>query len=122
MGASREVFRRQAANAWVLIANHYVIEEVEHNVSKLAPAAQMNWPDLKAKLSVGENVLTAPNPVVFQAGKDRPILFSSLAYADVLLTWDVADFMDILGHSFYSLQILKPGDFLHRQRALGKLQ
>ena len=36
-----------------------------------------------------DDVLTIDRPVVFDVGKDRPILFSALAWADVLLTLEV---------------------------------
>jgi len=39
-----------------------------------------------------DDVLTLDRPAVFHAGKDRPILFSALAWADVLLTLDRGDF------------------------------
>jgi len=55
-------------------------------------------------------------------GKDRPILFSALAWADVLLTLDKGDFGALLGGSFYDLLILKPGDFLQQERANGRLK
>ena len=55
---------------------------------------------------------------VFPAGKDRPILFSALAWA-VLLTLDRNDFGELLGTTFYGLLVLKPGTFLERVRAAG---
>jgi hypothetical protein len=39
----------------------------------------------------------------------RPILFSALATADVLLTLDRADFGRLLGAQFYGLAIMTPG-------------
>jgi hypothetical protein len=39
----------------------------------------------------------------------------------VLLTLDRREFTDLLGTSFYGLAILKPGDFLQRERAAGRL-
>jgi len=60
-------------------------------------------------------------PVVFAASKDRPILFTALAWSDVLLTLDKADFADVLGRRFYGLAVLPPYGFLERERAAGRL-
>ena len=49
------------------------------------------------------------------------VLFNALAWADVLLTRDTGDFGEILGGSFYELQVLTPGDFLQRERLAGRL-
>ena len=58
---------------------------------------------------------------MFAPARDRPILFTASAWAEVLLTLDRRDFTDLLGTSFYGLAILKPGDFLQRERAAGRL-
>jgi hypothetical protein len=59
-------------------------------------------------------------PVLF--AKDRPVLFTAAAWADVLLTLDTADFIALLGNSFYALHVLTPGMFLEWQRATGMLR
>ena len=46
--------------------------------------------------------------MIFAASKDRPISFSALAWAEVLLTLDKADFSDLLGGAFYGLTVLLP--------------
>ena len=66
-------------------------------------------------------MLTFEWPTVFAPARDRPILFTAAAWADVLLTLDRRDFADLLGTSFYGLAILKPGDFLQRERTAGRL-
>jgi hypothetical protein len=53
--------------------------------------------------------------------KDRPILFTAAAWSDVLLTLDRRDFGELLGGQFYGLPIMKPGDFLKRERTAGRL-
>jgi hypothetical protein len=68
-------------------------------------------------LLVLHDVLTLDRPVIFQAGKDRPILFGALAWSDVLLTLDRSDFSGLLGGEFYGLNVLKPGTFLRHQHA-----
>jgi hypothetical protein len=67
-------------------------------------------------------VVTFEWATVFAACKDRPILFTAAAWADVLLTLDRHDFADLLGGTFYGLEILKPGDFLKREREAGRLR
>jgi hypothetical protein len=57
-------------------------------------------------------VWTLGRPAVFPVTKDRPILFSALAWADVLLTLDRNDFAELLGSEFYGLAVLKPGSVL----------
>jgi hypothetical protein len=68
-----------------------------------------------------DDVLLLDLPVVFPAGKDRPILFSALAWADILLTHDHGDFAGLMEKPFYSLIVMKPGVFLERERAAGRL-
>jgi hypothetical protein len=68
-----------------------------------------------------DDIVTVDKPAVFAPAKDRPILFSAFAWADVLLTLDRNDFETLLGKAFYDLEILKPGDFLIRERAAGRL-
>lgn len=120
-GASREIFHRASANRWVLIATPYVIEEVIRNLPTLPPAATAEWARLRPALFLMDDVLTLNRPAVFEPAKDRPILFSALAWADALLTLDRGDFGQLLGTTFYGLAILKPGAFLARERSAGRL-
>ena len=60
-------------------------------------------------------------PVIFEASKDKPVLFSALACADVLLTLDRRDFRDLLGHTIYGLRVSTPGEFLRIERESGRL-
>lgn len=120
-GASREVFRLAPGQNWPLVATPYVIQEVLTNIGGLGPAAAAEWAKLRKSLLIFDDILTVDRPVVFSPAKDRPILFSALAWADVLLTLDRADFMALLGQIFYGLPILKPGDFLQRERTAGTL-
>jgi hypothetical protein len=120
-GASHEVFRQARVHGWVLIVTPYVIGEVLNNLADFPPAATIQWAGLRADLLVLDDVLTLDRPAVFAAGKDRPILFSALAWADVLLTRDIGDFGDILGGTFYELLVLTPGGFLQRERLTGRL-
>lgn len=80
-----------------------------------------SWENLSPSLCLVEDSLVMDWPVVFSPAKDRPILFTALAYADVILTLDQRDFGPLLGIGFYGLPIMKPGDFLIRLRGEGKL-
>jgi hypothetical protein len=120
-GASREIFRQATSQGWSLIATPYVVEEVITNLPELTPNAGAYWEELRQSLILLEDVLTLDRPAVFSPAKDRPILFSALAWADILLTLDRADFADLLGRTFYDLAVLKPGDFLQRERTAGRL-
>ena len=50
------------------------------------------------------------------------MLFSALAWADALITLDRGDFTTLLGTSFYGLAVLRPGQWLERERAAGRLR
>jgi hypothetical protein len=50
-----------------------------------------------------DDVLTLDLAAVFPVHKDRPILFSALAWAEVLLTLDEADFGGFMDNPFYGL-------------------
>lgn len=101
-GASREIFRRTIDFGWTLLATPYVIEEVLANLANLPAAATADWAKLRPCLTVMDDVLTLDRVAVFGPAKDRPILFSALAWADVLLTLDRGDFGEFLGgHLFW---------------------
>jgi hypothetical protein len=69
-----------------------------------------------------DDVVSLDRPAIFAASKDRPILFTALAWTQVLLTLDKADFADLLDHTFYGLWVLLPYDFLQRERAANRLK
>jgi predicted nucleic acid-binding protein len=121
-GASREIFRLASPNQWTLIATPYVVEEVRRNLFHFTASASTDWARLRGELLMMEDVFTVDRPAVFAPAKDRPILFSALAWSDVLLTLDRGDFETLLGSEFYGLAILTPGSFLTRERAAGRLK
>ena len=121
-GASREIFRLASVNEWVLLATPYVSEEVMRNLPDLSALASGEWVRLRQDLVLMDDVLTLAWPTVFPVPKDRPVLFSALAWADALLTHDRGDFSALLGSEFYGLAVLTPGAFLHRERAAGRLK
>lgn len=120
-GASRCIFEKAAVNGWVLITTPYALEEVLRHLADFPAVASAAWASLRPALLVMDDVVTMPQPAVFPVTKDKPILFGALAWADVLLTLDHGDFATLLGTSFYGMEILKPGAFLERQRAAGRL-
>lgn len=120
-GASRELFHLAPRNGWTLVATPYVIEEVLRNLPALALAASSDWVRMRADLLIEDDIVTIDRGTVFATAKDRPILFSALAWADVLLTLDRGDF-EPLGGEFYGLAILTPGSFLQRERTAGRLK
>ena len=120
-GAWREIFRLALYNPWTLIATPYVLEEVNRNLPVLPTSAESDWLALRSQLVLRDDVVTLHQIAIYPVTKDRPILFSALAWADVLLTLDRKDFAGLLGNEFYGLSILTPGTFLERERALGRL-
>ena len=122
-GGSHAVCDLAAGQGWRLLTSNYVMHEVEKNVRLRLPAsAQGEWERLKPLLEVTADVVTFDWPVVFPAAKDRPVLFTAAATADVLLTLDRADFGPVMAAGFYGLAMLRPGDFLRRERAAGRLR
>jgi len=120
-GASRAIIDAASAQGWSLLTSSYVLAEVEANLAALPAGSSDSWSRIRAKLEAVPDVLTFEWPAVFAPARDRPILFTAAAWAEVLLTLDRRDFADLLGTSFYGLAILKPGDFLQRERAAGRL-
>ncbi len=121
-GALREIFRGASANGWSLLATPSTLEDVFRNLPKFPPIASAEWARLRLALMIMDDVLTLDRPAVFQPEKDRPVLFSALAWADVLLTLDRGDFGGMMDKPFYGLLVLKPGVFLMRERAAGRLR
>jgi hypothetical protein len=99
-----------------------VLEEALCNLPDFPPLASAEWASLRPALLIMDDVLTLDRPAVFPAGKDRPIPFSALAWADVLLTLDRGDFGELLGKTFYGMPVFKPGMFLEQERAAGRLK
>ena len=79
------------------------------------------WVSLRAKTTVEDDELTIDWPIVFAASKDKPVLFSALACADVLLTLDRRNFCEPLGQTTCGLRVLTPGEFLRIVRVGGRL-
>ena len=121
-GASREVFNHAVSQGWRLFVSPWVLREVRDNLANKPPEAARAWVSLRAEATVENDELTFDWPIVFEASKDKPILFSALACADMLLTLDRRDFRDLLGQTIYGLRVLTPGEFLRAEREAGRLR
>jgi hypothetical protein len=120
-GASRAIFDLAPRNGWTLMASAYVVAEVTVNLPRLGGAAPGEWPQLRSQLLVVRDVWTFDRPAIFGPAKDRPVLFTAAAWAQVLLTLDRGDFGAVMGGQFYGLEVLAPGDFLERERSARRL-
>ena len=120
-GASRALFDGANGHDWKLLTSPWVLEEVLRNLSKLPPSATSEWWRLRPQLTVVDDIVSTGRPVIFAASKDRPVLFTALAWSEVLVTLDKKDFAELLGGTFYGLHVLLPYDFLQRERSGGRL-
>ena len=121
-GSSRALFTFAPRQGWTLMASPYALNEVVKNLHAFPASATVEWLRLKSLLALVDDVVSLDRPAIFTAGKDRSILFTALAYAQVLLTHDRADFGDLLNRDFYGLTVLLPSDFLERERSAGRLK
>ena len=100
----------------------YVDAEVTRNLPRLPAQTAQAWAQIRPLLVPVRDVWTMDRPAVFGPAKDRPVLFTAAAWAEVLLTLDRGDFGAFMGTGFYGLQVLAPGDFLERERTAGRLR
>ena len=121
LGSSRALFQYAPAQGWELMASPWVVGEVTRNLVKFPTVATGDWLRLRRQLVIVDDVVSLDRALVFPVSKDRPVLLSALAAAQVLLTLDREDFMGVLGAQCYGLPILLPYDFLERERAAGRL-
>ena len=112
--ASRRILDIHKDEGGALLASGYVMGEVRANIGSLGKQAVTDWRRLESDLCLVRDQYVVDWPVVFAPAKDRPVLFTALAFADALLTLDKRDFGPLMGTGFYSLEIMKPGDFLKR--------
>jgi predicted nucleic acid-binding protein len=121
-GASRALFALAEKQQWHLLASPWVVEEVVRNLAKFPAAATEQWLLLREQLALVEDVVSLDRILIFPICKDRPVLVTALAAADVLLTLDRDDFVGVLGAHCYWLPILVPADFLRRERECARLK
>ena len=115
-GASRQVFDLAARQSWRLLVSPWVLREVRDNLANKRPGTVHAWVALCGQATVEDDELAFAWPIMFESAKDKPVLFSALACADVLLTLDRRDFRDLLGQTVYGLRVLTPGEFLRLER------
>jgi predicted nucleic acid-binding protein len=120
-GASSAIIEISAEQGWKLLASPWVRDEVEKNLAKFPFVTTAAWVGIRSKISLVDDVVSINRPLVFSATKDRPVLITALAWADVLLTLDRQDFIKVLGSSCYGMPILLPVEFLIRERNQGRL-
>lgn len=120
-GASRAIFHLAPITGWALVASPYAISEVSRNLPKFPRSATAIWAGLRPQITLVDDVMALSLPSVFPVSKDRPILFSALAWSQVLLTLDREDFVGLLGGQFYGLRIRLPYEFLEEERTAGRL-
>jgi len=120
-GASRAVFSLASAQGWKLLTSPWVVCEATKNLAKFPPLATNQWLRLRQQLDLVDDVVCLDRVLVFPVSKDRPVLITALAYAELLLTLDHEDFIGVLGASCYGLAILPPYDFLTYERKAGRL-
>jgi hypothetical protein len=94
----------------------------EELINVLSKVPGLRVPGRTSCFAFEDNILSLDRPTTFMSAKDRPILFSALAWADVLLTLDSKDFGELLGSDFYGLPVLRPGAFLERERSMSRLE
>ena len=100
----------------------WVVGETVRNLSKLPPAATGEWSRLRPRLVIVDDVVSLDRALVFPVSKDKPVLLSALASANVLLTLDRADFIGLLGNQFYGMPLMAPSEFLENERAKDRLR
>jgi predicted nucleic acid-binding protein len=120
-GASRLVFDLAARQRWQLLVSPWVLHEVRDNLVGKPPDASRTWAALRGRVTVEGDELTFNWPLAFDVAKDKPVLITALAYADVLLTLDRHDFRGLLGRTVYDLRVLTPGGFLRAERDADRL-
>jgi predicted nucleic acid-binding protein len=107
-GASRLVFDLAARQRWQLLVSPWVLREVRDNLADKPPEASGAWAALRGRVSIEGDELTFDWPLDFDVTKDKPVLITALACADVLLTLDRHDFRALMGQTVYDLRVLTP--------------
>jgi predicted nucleic acid-binding protein len=118
-GGSRMVFDLAIRRRWQLLVSPWVLREVRENLANKPVEASRAWAALRSRVLIEGDELIFDWPLNFDVTKDKPVLITALACADVLLTLDRRDFRTLLGQTVYGLRVLTPGEFLHAEREAG---
>lgn len=120
-GASRLIFDLAPRKGWHLLVSPWVLREVRDNLADKPADASRVWATLHRRVAIEGDELTFNWPLAFAVTKDKPVLITALAYADVLLTLDRRDFRTLLGQTVYGLRVLTPGEFLRHEQQTGHI-
>ncbi len=82
--------------------------EVRASIGAVGEQALADWRRLESDLSLVRDQFVVDWPVVFAPAKDRPVLFTALAFTDVLLTLDKRVSMPNLKFSTESISLRMP--------------
>ena len=104
-----------------MIISPWVLREVRENLRN-RPEAGRNSKSLRRSLIIQTDEFIFDWPLVFDTAKDKPILVTALASADVLLTLDRRDFGQLIGQTVYGLRVRTPGGFIGEEREAGRLE
>jgi hypothetical protein len=115
------IFRHAVVKGWRLHVSPWGLREVRDNLADKPPESVKTWLSLRRNVVLEEDELICDWPIVFEAAKDKPVLFSALACADELLTLDRRDFRDLLRKTIYGMPVLTPADFLRSEREAERL-
>jgi len=107
-GSSRQVFELAARHDWQLLVSPWVLREVRDNLGS-RPDAAREWVALRRSVAIERDELVLDWPLVFNVAKDKPVLLTGLACADVLLTLDRRDFGALIGTTVYGLRVRHSG-------------
>jgi predicted nucleic acid-binding protein len=118
-GAPRQVFDLAPRHEWSLVISPGVLREVRENLRNRRNAAQ-EWKSPRARVAVEKDEFIFHWPLVFDIAKDKPVLVTALACADVLLTLDRRDFAPLIGQTVYGLRVRTPRGFLREEREAGR--
>ena len=85
-GSSHALFQNAPAHGWELLASPWVLGEVTRNLVKFPTKMTAEWLRLRRQFVIVDDVVNFDRALVFPVSKDRPLLLSALASAQVLLT------------------------------------
>ena len=104
----------------VAIISPQVIEETERNIAKKFPKLNEGWASfllIPPEITPPPSFSEVRRAYKILATSDTPILASAIkALPDVLITWDIHDFLNDRVRKAVSFPILLPGEFVHRLR------
>ena len=98
-----------------------MLREVRENLRGRAEGTR-EWKSLRRRVVIETDEFAFDWPLLFDISKDKPILVTALACADVLLTLDRRDFGLLIGQTVYGLRVCTPGEFIREEREAERLR